>query len=75
MKELRDPQLDERAVTATLSNGLPVCVVPKPGFAKKCAYFVTNYGSIDTKFTWRGPAPWIIRMRTLWNRVFCPIRI
>ena len=54
MKELRDPQLDERAVTATLSNGLPVCVVPKPGFAKKCAYFVTNYGSIDTKFTWMG---------------------
>ena len=29
-------------------------MVPKPGFAKKCAYFVTNYGSIDTKFTWMG---------------------
>ena len=34
MKEQRYPQLDERAVTATLPNGLPVCVVPKPGFAK-----------------------------------------
>ncbi len=54
MKELHFPQLDERTVTATLSNGLPVCVVPKPGFAKKCAYFVTNYGSMDTKFTWMG---------------------
>ena len=56
MKEQRYPQLDERAVTATLPNGLPVCVVPKPGFAKKCAYFVTNYGSMDTKFTWMGRA-------------------
>ena len=56
MKEQRYPQLDERAVTATLPNGLPVCVVPKPGFAKKCAYFVTNYGSMDTRFTWMGRA-------------------
>ena len=39
MKEQRYPQLDERAVTATLPNGLPVCVVPKQGFAKKVRLF------------------------------------
>lgn len=48
------PNLNERLYTATLSNGLPVSVLPKPGFTKKCAYFVTNFGSIDTDFQWKG---------------------
>lgn len=54
MKETYYPHLNERALRVTLPNGLPVCVVPKPGFSKKCAYFAANYGSIDTKFTWNG---------------------
>ncbi len=28
----------------------------KAGVCQKCAYFVTNYGSMDTRFTWMGRA-------------------
>lgn len=49
-----DPFLDERIMETTLANGLPIKIVPKPGFSKKYAYFVTRYGSIDTKFRWNG---------------------
>jgi len=48
------PQLDETLYRATLPNGLTVCVCPRPGFQRKSAYFVTNYGSIHTKFTFEG---------------------
>lgn len=48
------PALDERLYTKVLSNGLTVAVLKKTGFSKKCAYFATNYGSIDTKFTLGG---------------------
>ena len=34
----------------TLSNGLTVVVVPRPGFSRKLAYFVTDYGSIHRTF-------------------------
>lgn len=54
MKVTNYPRLNERLYEATLSNGLPVAVLPKPGFAKKSAYFVTNFGSIDTAFQWNG---------------------
>ena len=54
MKEVYHSRLDERFWQATASNGLPVCVVAKPGFARACAYLVTRYGSIDTRFTWKG---------------------
>ena len=44
------PQLDETVYMDTLSNGLRVCVVPRPGFSRKLAYFVTDFGAIHTNF-------------------------
>ena len=48
------PRLDETVCRKTLPNGLTVIVVPKPGFTRKIAYFVTDYGSIHTSFTLDG---------------------
>ena len=45
------PALDETLVSGKLSNGLTVLVVPKPGFTKKLAYFVADYGAVHTQFT------------------------
>lgn len=42
--------LDERCCCVKLSNGLTVKVIPKVGFSKKLAYFVTDFGSIHTDF-------------------------
>ena len=44
------PRLGERLYRETLPNGLTVMVVPRPGFTKKLAYFVTDFGSIHTDF-------------------------
>ena len=44
------PELDETLYRQTLPNGLTVCVVPRRGFTKQLAYFVTDYGSIHTEF-------------------------
>ena len=46
--------LGERAYEDTLPNGLRIKVVTKKGFARKYAFFATNYGSMDTKFTMDG---------------------
>lgn len=54
MKKTYYPRLDETIWRTTLPNGLPICVVPKKGFTRKSAYFVTNYGSIHTSFTYGG---------------------
>ena len=48
------PQLDETIYMDTLSNGLRVCVVPRPGFSRRLAYFVTDFGSIHTDFLLEG---------------------
>ena len=48
------PKLDETVFRKRLPNGLTVCVIKKPGFTRKCAYFVTDFGSIHTKFTVNG---------------------
>ncbi|MBQ7001057.1 MAG: insulinase family protein [Oscillospiraceae bacterium] len=48
------PELDETLYTRRLENGLTVCVVPRKGFSKKMAYFVTDYGSIHTDFVLEG---------------------
>ncbi len=48
------PRLDESVVRKVLPNGLTVLVVPKKGFTRKSAYFVTNYGSVHTAFTLDG---------------------
>lgn len=43
-------KLDEQLFKRELPNGLTVLTVPKPGFTKKLAYFVTDFGSIHTDF-------------------------
>ena len=54
MKKTYYPELDETLYTRVLENGLTVAVVPRKGFTKKLAYFVTDYGSIHTDFTLNG---------------------
>ena len=46
--------LDETLFTAKLSNGLTVLVCPKPGFTRREAYFVADFGAIHTDFTLEG---------------------
>ena len=48
------PELDETLYTCRVENGLQVCLIPKKGFTKKMAYFVTDYGSIHTDFVLDG---------------------
>jgi len=54
MKKTYYPELDEALYTRVLENGLTVAVVPRKGFTKKLAYFVTDYGSIHTDFVLEG---------------------
>ena len=48
------PQLDETLSLGVLENGLTVAVVPRKGFTKKLAYFVTDYGSMHTEYEFEG---------------------
>ena len=50
MREFAYPKLGERIYKEKLPNGLTVAVVPRPGFSRKLAYFVTDYGSIHRFF-------------------------
>ena len=54
MKRIDYPELDETLYTQVLANGLTVAVVPRKGFTKSLAYFVTDYGSIHTDFSLEG---------------------
>lgn len=54
MEKIYYPQLDETLYRDVLPNGLTVMVVPRPGFTKKLAYFITDFGAIHTKFTLDG---------------------
>ena len=54
MKQTRYPGLGENVYRGVMPNGLTVMVVPRPGFTKKLAYFVTDFGSIHTEFTLDG---------------------
>ncbi len=54
MNKLTYPRIGETVLTATLPNGLRICVVPKPGYQKKYAFFTTRYGGMDMKFNWGG---------------------
>ena len=54
MLPVRYPELDETCYKEVLENGLTVAVVKRPGFTKKLAYFVTDYGAIHTSFTLEG---------------------
>ena len=42
--------INEQVYTTKLPNGLTICVVPKPGFHKKFAFFATKYGGADRRF-------------------------
>ena len=44
------PELDEHIFWNRLPNGLTIAIVPRPGFTKKLAYLVTDYGSIHREF-------------------------
>ena len=46
--------LGEKLFRQVLPNGLTTVVVPRPGFTKKLAYFVTDFGSIHTDFRLEG---------------------
>lgn len=48
------PAIDETLDIRKLENGLQVVVVPRKGFQKKLAYFVTDFGSIHTDFSLDG---------------------
>ena len=54
MKKIEYPRLGEAIYKTVLPNGLTVEIVPRPGFTKKLAYFVTDFGSIHTKFELEG---------------------
>ena len=54
MNKIEYPRLGESIYKTVLRNGLTVEVVPRPGFTKKLAYFVTDFGSIHTKFELEG---------------------
>ena len=48
------PRLAETLYTQVLPNGLTVAVVPRPGFTRKIAYFVTDFGSMHQTFRLEG---------------------
>ena len=48
------PALDEQVFRTRLPNGLTVAVIPRKGFSKKLCYFVTDFGSMHTEFTFEG---------------------
>ena len=54
METIHYPKLDETMYTHTCQNGLTVKVVPRPGFTRKMAYFVTDFGAIHTGFELEG---------------------
>ena len=54
MRRFDFPTLGESFYETTLSCGLRVRVIPRPGFAKTYAYYAVNYGAIDTHFCLNG---------------------
>ncbi len=54
MEERRYDALSETVFWDKLPNGLTVAVVKRPGFSRKLAYFVTDYGAVHTEFTLNG---------------------
>ena len=50
MKQKFYERIGESVCREKLPNGLEICVVPKPGYAKKYAFFATRYGGMDIRF-------------------------
>jgi len=54
MEKMSYPRLGEQVIRHTLRCGLPIAIIPRPGFTKKLCYFVTDFGAIHTRFTMGG---------------------
>lgn len=54
MKKTYYERLDETLYSARLDCGLQVLVIPKKGFTRKKAYFITDFGAIHTHFELEG---------------------
>lgn len=54
MKQSFYKRIGESVYREVLPNGLQVCVVPKPEYAKSYAFFATRYGGMDTRFCLNG---------------------
>lgn len=54
MEQKSYPNLAETLLREKLPNGLQIILIPRPGFTKKLAYFVTDFGAIHTEFTLNG---------------------
>ncbi len=54
MKKTDFPAIGESLYTSVLPNGLPIFVIPKPGYRKSYAVFAANYGGADRCFTLEG---------------------
>lgn len=54
MKQIIYPRIGETVYRETLPNGLPVCVVTKPGYRRAYALFATRYGGMDMRFALNG---------------------
>ena len=54
MNRIEFPELDEVLYSEKLENGLTVLVLPRKGFSKRLAYFMTDYGSVHTRFSLDG---------------------
>ena len=54
MQRIDWPAIGETLYTTKLPNGLPIFVVPKPGYRKSFACYMTNYGGADRRFTLAG---------------------
>ena len=50
MKTTFYERIGETVYRETLPNGLMICVVSKPDFAKNYAFFATRYGGMDVRF-------------------------
>ena len=56
MEKRSYPRLNEEIFWEQLPNGLTLAIVPKKGFSRKMAYFVTGCGSLHRQFTMDGKA-------------------
>lgn len=58
MKQIHYAALGETVYRETLSNGLPICVVPRPNCEKQFAFFAVRYGGMNTRIQ-TGEGEWI----------------
>jgi len=56
MHKTEYPAIGETLFSTVLPNGLPIYVLPKPGYRKTFAVYATKYGGADRRFTLAGEA-------------------